>query len=145
MTTVNLNQLELMDFYGKEIKSQHSKATFPLFAAHGTKKLATVYFEVEPGEHLGSHTDSAEELLLIMEGEAEVIIGNEKVKATKNTLALVPEMVPHNIINTGSTTVKVLGFFGGANNITSTFEHAWEGMESNQVDTSQLFEQPATA
>jgi len=48
MTTVNLNELELNEFRGKQDKNQHC--------------LATVYFELQPGDHLGRHTDSAEEL-----------------------------------------------------------------------------------
>jgi mannose-6-phosphate isomerase-like protein (cupin superfamily) len=138
MTTINLNDLLLNEFIGKHEVRQHCKATFPMFRINGTKESATVYFEIEPGDHLGMHTDSAEELLLILEGEADVIIGEEKVKATQNTLALVPVLVPHNIINTGSKKLKVLGFFGGASDIIATFEETWLPTESKVVDTSQV-------
>lgn len=69
MTTVNLNTIELLEFVGKTDKSQHGKATFPLIGAHGSKQIATVYFEIEPGDNLGRHTDSAEELLIVLEGK----------------------------------------------------------------------------
>ncbi|MBK7872403.1 MAG: cupin domain-containing protein [Saprospiraceae bacterium] len=138
MTTVNLNQLELAEFIGKENLQQHCRATFPLLGAHGTKNSATVYFELEPGNHLGRHTDSAEELLLILDGEVEINIGEEKSKAAKNTIALVPKMVPHDLVNIGSKTARVLGFFGGSNNIISTFDETWLPTNSNTVDTSQM-------
>jgi mannose-6-phosphate isomerase-like protein (cupin superfamily) len=77
-------------------------------------------------------------LLLILEGEADLIIGDEKVKATEKTLAHVPILVPHDIVNSGTKKLKVLGFFGGANDIIATFEHAWLPTESNVVDTSQV-------
>lgn len=138
MTTVNLNQLELNEFIAQEDEQQHCKATFPLIGAHGSRELATVYFEIEPGDKLGMHTDSAEELLIILEGEMEATIGSERSAVSKGSLALVPKMVPHDLKNTGRTKAKVLGVFGGANNIVATFEKQWLPTYSNVVDTSQL-------
>jgi quercetin dioxygenase-like cupin family protein len=138
MTIVNLNQIELNEFIGKEDEKQHCKATFPLFGAHGTQDLATVYFELAPGDNLGMHTDSAEELLVILEGELTASIGKEYSQVAKRDIALVPKMVPHDIRNTGSTTAKVLGVFGGANNIVATFEKEWLPTYSNVVDTALL-------
>lgn len=138
MTTTNLNRLELDELRGKGQPKQHCKATFPLLGAHGTKETATVYFEIAPGDNLGMHTDSAEELLVILEGEAEVIIGDEKAKADERTVALVPVMVPHDIINTGDETLKVLGIFGGANNIVATFDYAWMPGEISVIDTEEM-------
>lgn len=138
MTTVNLNQLELNEFTGKENSKQHCRVTFPMLGAHGTQESATVYFELEPGDTLGRHTDSAEELLLILEGEVEVIIGDDKGKAISGTIALVPKMVPHDMHNIGDKTAKVIGFFGGANNIVSTFDDAWMPIDANVISTAQL-------
>jgi quercetin dioxygenase-like cupin family protein len=139
MKTVNLNELELNEFVGKENTKQHCKATFPMLGAHGTKKSATVYFELAPGDHLGRHTDSAEELLLILEGDVEVSVGDETGPARSGTIALVPEMVPHDIRNTGKTKARVIGFFGGANNIVATFDQTWLPTDSRTVDTEQAF------
>ena len=136
MTTVNLKQLELNEFIAKNDSNQHCKATFPMLGAHGTKKSATVYIELAPGDRLGRHTDSAEELLLILEGNVEVMVGEDKGLASTGTIALVPEMVPHDIKNTGTTTARIIGFFGGANNIVATFDQVWLPSESNVVDTA---------
>ena len=138
MTTVNVNELELTEFVGMNDRSQHCKATFPLLGAHGTKESATVYFELNPGEQLGRHTDSAEELLLILEGNVSVEIGGETAGAATGSIALVPKMVPHNIVNTGGTTARVLGFFGGANNIVATFEQKIVPIDTNVVDTAMM-------
>ena len=138
MKTVNLKSIELNEFIGKEDPKQHCRATFPLLGANGTSKLATVYIELEPGDNLGMHTDSAEELLVILEGELEAKIGDKEARIKAGDLALVPEMVPHDFKNVGSTKAKVLGVFGGANNIIATFEKVWLPTESNVVDTSLL-------
>ena len=139
MTTTNLKQLELNEFIGKEMPTQHCKATFPMLGAHGTKDSATVYFEIEPGDNLGMHTDSAEEMLLILEGEARVIVGDEACDASQHSIALVPVMVPHDIINTGKSKLRVLGFFGGANHIVATFDHEWTPGDSRIINTQQVF------
>jgi quercetin dioxygenase-like cupin family protein len=138
MTTVNLNELELNEFVARKDSNQHCKATFPMLGSHGTQKSATVYIELAPGDKLGRHTDSAEELLLILEGNVEVTVGEEKRPASAGTLALVPEMVPHDIRNTGSSQARIIGFFGGANQIVATFDQVWLPTESNVVDTSKV-------
>lgn len=139
MTTVNLNELELNEFVGHINPRQHCKATFPLLAAHGTRKLATVYFELQPGDHLGRHTDSAEELLLVLEGKVKAFVGEESGEVSAGSLVLIPEMVPHDLQNTGTGPAKVLGVFGGANNIVATFDQAMKPTESRIVDTEKLF------
>lgn len=138
MLTVNLNKLELTEFTGKTNSRQHCRASFPLLGVMGSKNSAAVYFELQPGDYLGRHTDSAEESLLILAGEVEVSVGEEKGKLAKGEIAVVPMMVPHDLRNIGKETAKVLGFFGGANNIVATFDEVWLPTNSNVVDTAQM-------
>lgn len=138
MITANLNQLELTEFIAPGNPGQRCRATFPVFGAHGTQQSATVYFEIAPGEELGSHTDSAEELLFILQGEVEATVGEEQASAGQGALIVVPKMAPHNVRNTGRTPARVLGFFGGANHIVATFDQVWLPTESNQVDTAAM-------
>jgi quercetin dioxygenase-like cupin family protein len=138
MLKVDLNKLELNEFIAKDNPGQRCKATFPLLGKDGTEQSAVVYFELDPGEELGTHTDSAEETLLVLEGEVEASVGAEKGEASKGSLLLVPKMVPHNFRNTGKEKAKVIGFFGGANNIVATFENTWWPVESNTVDTAAM-------
>ena len=140
MTTVNLNNLELNEFIARDDSTQHCLATFPLVGAHGSKKIATVYFELLPGERLGSHIDSAEELLVILSGDVEITIGGETAQASASTVALVPEQVPHDIRNIGTSKVRVLGVFGGVNHIVATFENIWLPTHSRIVNTAEIFE-----
>jgi quercetin dioxygenase-like cupin family protein len=138
MTTVDLKTLELLEFTAKGNSQQHCRATFPLIGAHGSKNLATVYFELEPGDTLGRHTDSAEELIVVLEGELEAHVGGETGRVGAGSITLVPEMMPHNFVNIGNSTAKVLGVFGGKNNIISTFDTEWLPTESSVVDTTLL-------
>ena len=138
MIKVDLKQLELNEFYGKDDRSQHCRATFPLLGAHGSKDLATVYFELEPGDNVGRHTDSAEELILILEGDVELEIDGEVSGAVEGSVVLIPAMAPHNVTNSGSKPARILGFFGGANNIVTTFEQELDPIGTKIVDTSML-------
>jgi quercetin dioxygenase-like cupin family protein len=141
MLKVDLNNLELNEFIAKENPGQRCLATFPMLGAHGTSESATVFVQLDPGEELGTHTDSAEELLLVLEGTIEAQVGDEKAVAEKGELVHVPKMVPHNFKNAGTGISKVLGFFGGANNIIATFDNKWWPTESNTVDTAAVPEQ----
>jgi quercetin dioxygenase-like cupin family protein len=89
----------------------------------GARDTAAVYFEVEPGDRLGTHTDSAEEVLYIVAGRGEAEVGDERGDVSAGDLAVIPAMVPHGIVNTGEETLKVVGFFCEAE-ITSTFEES---------------------
>ena len=44
----------------------------------GADHTSVVYFEIAPGDRLGTHTDSAEEILYIVAGEGEAEVGAER-------------------------------------------------------------------
>lgn len=120
MITSNLNSLQLLEGWFENDSTTRQSSAFPLYKSTGTKNLSVVYFEIEPGNSLGTHTDSAEEIILILEGKAEATVDNEKGELTKGELALIPNMVPHNVRNIGSEILKVIGFFASPN-VQSTF------------------------
>ncbi|QEC53492.1 cupin domain-containing protein [Anseongella ginsenosidimutans] len=117
------------------------QSDLPLVGAHGSRQLATVYVEIEPGDSLGAHTDSAEELLVILQGQLNVSIGGEETIVSAGDITLVPKMVTHNLCNVGPGKAKVLGVFGGSNHIVATFEKEWLPANSNVVDTALLFKE----
>jgi quercetin dioxygenase-like cupin family protein len=98
---------------------------FPLHSATGTASTATVLFELDPGYELGLHTDSAEELLVVVQGTAEARVGDEVGRLEKHQVALVPPMAPHGLENIGNNVLRVLGTFS-ASTVVSTFEEAFE-------------------
>ncbi|HZG35626.1 MAG TPA: cupin domain-containing protein [Gaiellaceae bacterium] len=87
---------------------------FPLHEARGTASTAVVLFELAPGSALPSHTDSAEETLLVLRGEGEATIGDETARLTAGQAAVVPASAPHGIRNVGEEPLRVLGFFSSA-------------------------------
>lgn len=118
MITVDLNDVELMD---SGTPGGADRVAFPFHSGMGTASTAAVLFELEPGNALGTHTDTAEEILLILAGEGEAHVGDERELLRAGQIAVVPSMAPHGIRNTGETTLRVLGFFSSST-VISQFE-----------------------
>ena len=110
---------------------------FALYSAAGTKSGSVVYFELEPECELGDHTDSAEEIIYVVDGTIEATIGKEKDNVSRGELGVVPVMEPHNFRNVGSNTAKVIGFFSSPN-VVSTFERVFMPMNFKEFDTTKL-------
>jgi len=101
------------------------RVNFPVHSAAGTASTATVLFELDPGVELPIHTDSAEELLVVVQGTAEARVGDEVAVITKHGVAVVPAMAPHGLKNIGDDVLRVFGTFS-ASTVVSTFERPFE-------------------
>ncbi len=144
MRTIELKHLSLAEKWSEATPSQRTRVTFPLLGSTENEFTSTVYFELEPGNELGSHTDSAEEILFVVEGRVEVTVGEEKGVVEGPALAIVPTMVPHNLNNVGTTRAKVMGFFP-SRYLVATFDNTWQPDASNVVDTAKIEEMLAGA
>jgi len=129
-----IEDLELMEVWYEDDPAMRLKVNFPLFLGTGTKNTAVVYFEIEPGYRLGTHTDSAEEILLILEGQVEVSLGEEEGWLSAGQMAVVPAMVPHGMRNVVEERARVAGFFS-SNVIVSTFDRPMMPFNQRVVGT----------
>jgi quercetin dioxygenase-like cupin family protein len=128
MLTASTPQLELLDAWIASDPRGRVHPAFPINRFTGASDTAVVYFEVEPGEYLPTHTDSAEEILYIVAGEGEAQVGDERGRVRAGDLAVIPSMVPHGIANVGDETLKVVGFFCDSH-IVSTFVEPLQPMD----------------
>ena len=140
MIAEKIDELELMEVWYEDDPTMRVKVNFPFFLGTGTKNTAVVYFEIEPGHRLGTHTDSAEEILLVLEGGAEVSLGDEVGRLSAGEMALVPAMVPHGLRNVGDERVRVAGFFS-SNVIVSTFDQPMMPFGQRVVGTPPVLEE----
>ena len=101
------------------------RVSFPLHSATGTASTATVLFELDPGAEQPVHTDSAEELQIVVQGTGEARVGDEVGRITKHDVALVPPMAPHGLRNIGDDVLRILGTFSSST-VVSTFEQPFE-------------------
>jgi quercetin dioxygenase-like cupin family protein len=124
MLTAKTSELELMQgWFDSDPEHTRVRVTFPLNKWVGSADSAAVYFEIEPGNRLAEHTDSAEEILYMVAGDAEAQVADERRRLSTGELAVIPAMVPHAVVNVGSETVKVVGFFSQSE-VISTFNES---------------------
>lgn len=144
MIADKISELELMEVWYEDDPTVKLRVNFPFYVGTGTMSTAVVYFEVDPGCRLGTHTDSAEEILLILEGAAEVSLGDERGHVSAGEMALVPAMVPHGLRNVGDDTVRVVGFFS-SNVVVSTFDQPVMPFGQRVVGTPPVLEEEQVA
>jgi quercetin dioxygenase-like cupin family protein len=111
MLTVDFNAVELPD------RGPGLRAAFPISSAEGSAALAVVWIELVPGGMLREHTDSAEELLFVVEGEVEASVGSDQGALRAGEAAVVPALVPHGLRNVSGETARVLGVFASSTNV----------------------------
>ena len=120
MLTASTPDLDLVEVHLDSDPRGRVFPAFPINCFTGAEHTAVVYFEVQPGDYLPTHTDSAEEVLYIVAGEGEAHVGDERSRVRAGDLAVIPAMVPHGVANTGAEPLKVVGFFCESE-IVSTF------------------------
>lgn len=124
--------VELYQFEGTEVwleGDEHARLTgyFPLSPGtpNGTDAGATdcaiVCMEIQPGNYLPTHRDSAEELLLVTAGTVEATVGDDSVRLPTGSCTVVPEMEPHSVRTVGDESARVVGYFPSSE-LTDTFE-----------------------
>ena len=134
MQTADLNHLDLRDVWYQDDPAMRIRVNFPFYVATGNESSAVVYFEIEPGHYLGTHTDSAEEIVLILSGSVEASLGDEKGRLSAGQAALIPAMVPHGIRNIGNETARCVGFFAAAA-VESTFDQPMMPFGTQDIGT----------
>jgi quercetin dioxygenase-like cupin family protein len=135
--TTNLNQAPLLDTWFEHDPTQRCRVVFPFFRGNGAESLAVVYFEIQPGDTLATHTDSAEEIVLVLQGEVEASVGEERGRLSAGEMVLIPAMAPHGIVNTGDETARCVGFFSEGT-VESTFQQPVMPMGVRALNTSEI-------
>lgn len=115
IVTTELGSLELHEGRWESDPGRlRARFAFPMFWGTGNASTAVLYVELEPGCGNGRHTDTPEEILLVLEGQVEVEVGGERTTLGPGGLALVPALVPHSFSNVGEGTARIVGFFSSS-------------------------------
>jgi len=71
--------------------------------------FSVMEFVTPPGKGVALHVHEREdELVYLLEGEIEVTLGNQKMKAVPGVMALLPRGIPHGFTNTGNKPSRLL-------------------------------------
>lgn len=121
MLTVDLNAVELIEETSQLDPRNTLRFGFPLSSTEGSASSAAVYFELDPDKRLARHTDSAEEVLIVLEGTAEARVGEERGTLAAGGMVVVPAMQSHEVMNVGDGVLRVVGIFSSST-VVATFE-----------------------
>jgi quercetin dioxygenase-like cupin family protein len=95
------------------------RSTSVLGSGTGARAAGASRLEVDPGCRLPRHTDSAEEVIVVVAGEAEITVGGEATAAAAGEMALVPELVPHEVRNRGDGVLRFAAVYAAADVVTT--------------------------
>lgn len=79
-----------------------------LIGSNEAPNFAMRKFTIEPGGGMPLHTNSVEHEQLVLNGSAEIIIGNEKFTANKNDIIYIPAGIPHSYKTIGNDPFEFL-------------------------------------
>jgi quercetin dioxygenase-like cupin family protein len=77
--------------------------------------------EIEPGSRLPRHTDSAEEVVVVISGAALVAISGQEHRLAAGGIAVIPEGVPHEVHSVAEEPLRFAAIYAAAD-VTSTYE-----------------------
>ena len=134
IVTSGLRGAELHEGWLEHDETVRANFAFPMFWATGNASTAVLYVELDPGKGGPRHTDTPGELLLVLEGEVEVTLGDERTVVGAEELVLIPSLVPHSFRNVGSTRARIVGFFS-ANAVVARFDEPVLPMATRTLGT----------
>jgi mannose-6-phosphate isomerase-like protein (cupin superfamily) len=71
-----------------------------------------VVMTLQPGEEIGAEThDDADQILLVVAGEAEAILGSQAAPVGEGQLVLVPAGTRHNVVNRGQSPLRLVSVY----------------------------------
>ena len=91
--------------------SQRFAVIFPVGEDTGVVSSSVAYCIIEPGKHTGLHSDSAEEVVFVAEGEGEVFSIGQTRRLEAGQFVVFPAGSDHDIYAKGSVALRLLSFF----------------------------------
>ncbi|QJP13391.1 cupin domain-containing protein [Starkeya sp. ORNL1] len=106
---------------GAADKSVNWAGAFATCGGNNATQSSTIVYEIEPGGHLGWHTDATEETQYIIAGTGELLMDDGKHAVGPGSVFVLPTDVRHDLVNTGTETLRAVAFFAAAM-FTQTFD-----------------------
>jgi quercetin dioxygenase-like cupin family protein len=94
------------------------RSTLGTTPAAGAAASSTALLEVDPGCALPRHTDSAEEVVVVVSGEAEVSVEDDRARVRPGGVALVPKDAPHQVRSAGDEPLRFVAVYAGTDVVT---------------------------
>jgi len=94
---------------GEQLKIAGSQTFHKIKSSATNGVFSVIEFVTPPGKGVALHVHEREdELVYLLEGEIEVTLGNQKMKAVPGVMALLPRGIPHGFTNIGNKPSRLL-------------------------------------
>lgn len=134
MICVDLSDVALRSLWTDEDPSIRQRAGYVTHWLAGARSSAAVYIELEPGAHVGRHRHSAEETILVIEGDVIMAIGEESRAISGPALAVAPAFVRHDVRCVGEHLARCVGFWSSAS-VVSLWDAVLQPANSRRTGT----------
>jgi quercetin dioxygenase-like cupin family protein len=138
MITAHVDDLELWKGWSEAEPDVAFKFGLAVSAANGPTSSQVICVTLEPGKSGGRHAHSAEKILLVLEGTAQLTMGNDWQRLGKGSLAVIPAAIAHETVNVGSEPLRFLAIFSSPMVL-----HTWD--EPVEPTGERMFITPPTA
>lgn len=82
-----------------------------LTASQGARESGTVILEIDPGCCLEPHRDSAEEIIIVLAGEATLVVGDKRRTLATGGVGLIRADARHEVRNQGRETLRFAAIY----------------------------------
>jgi quercetin dioxygenase-like cupin family protein len=134
MIALQLDELQLERVWQAENPRAKVRFRDVLTDDSSVTSMSGVYFELEPGEELATHTHDKDEIVILISGTGLGTVGEDSAEANAPAMVFVPAEVPHGFLNTGSETLRKLGILPDEHFL-STFEYELQPFGMRVFDT----------
>jgi quercetin dioxygenase-like cupin family protein len=121
MITARLDEVELQQGWSEVEPAVGFEFGLAISAANGSASSQVIYVSIEPGKSGGRHAHSAEEVFLVLDGTAELAVGDQRERVSAGGMAVIPATVPHDPLSVGPESLRFLAIFPSA-----AVVHTWE-------------------
>lgn len=134
MLCLELNKLPMQTLWVEGEPDIRQRAAYLTHWLAGACSSAAVYIELEPGASVGRHRHSSEEVVLILEGEVIVTVGDESRSVVGPAITVAPALVRHDLKCVGEQLARCVGFWSSSS-VISLWDKKLAPGESRRVGT----------
>lgn len=121
MWSLVLDRLDLADAWIDGVPSARWRSAAAHGPSTGASSSGSSIIEIDEGCILPRHTDSGEETIVVVDGVAEVTVGEDGAEVTAQGMALIPKNTPHSVRNSGMGKLRFVAVYS-AHDVVSRYE-----------------------
>lgn len=126
-----LNQLYIMKGFMLNLEKETLENTDYRRVLHTATHSQLVLMCIQPGEEIGEEVHHLDQFIRIEKGEGKVVLDGVEHDVVADMAVVIPEGIRHNVINTGTTPLKLFSIYSPPEHKDGTI-HATKAEESEE-------------